>query len=76
MEYEFRVIAVNAAGEGDPSKASRPITARIPVDPPGEPSGLELIDSTTSSLTFQWKDTDQPGGAELLGYDIELKKVS
>ena len=75
MEYEFRVIAVNAAGESDPSRASKSFLAQDPVDAPGQVSDLELIDSTNSSLTFQWKGTDVHGGAEFLGYDIELQKV-
>ena len=75
MEYEFRVIAVNAAGESDPSRPSKPFLACDPADAPGLVSDLELIDSTNSSLTFQWKGTDIHGGAEFLGYDIELQKV-
>ena len=69
------MIAVNAAGESDPSRPSKPFLASDPVDAPGEVSELELIDSTNSSLSFQWKATDFHGGAEFLGYDIELQKV-
>lgn len=75
-EYEFRVIAVNSAGEGIPSTASRPFLARTPVDAPGEPSDLELVDATNSSLTLSWKGTEKQGGAELLGYEIEIRQVS
>jgi len=75
MEYEFRVIAVNAAGESDPSRSSKAFLAQDPGDAPGQISDLELIDSTNSTLSFQWKRTDVHGGADLLGYDIELRKV-
>nr|XP_039274734.1 muscle M-line assembly protein unc-89-like [Styela clava] len=73
-EYEFRIIAVNSAGEGLPSAPSKPFPARTPVDAPGEPSDLELIDSSNSSLTLAWKGTEQHGGADLLGYEIEIKE--
>lgn len=74
-EYEFRVVAVNAAGEGTPSAPSHAFSARTPVEAPGEPSDLEVVDSTNTSLTLSWKGTDQQGGAELLGYEIEIKEV-
>ncbi|XP_076817561.1 myosin-binding protein C, slow-type-like [Clavelina lepadiformis] len=74
MEYEFRVIAVNKAGESDPSRASKAFCACDPVEPPSEPSDLELIDSTKTSLSFAWKGAEKAGGADLIGYDIELRK--
>lgn len=36
-EYEFRVIAVNAAGESEPSFPSQPVMAKAPYDAPGKP---------------------------------------
>lgn len=75
MEYEFRVIAVNRAGESDPSRASKSYMASDPADAPGVVSDIELVDSTNSSLSFQWKGPNNHGAAEFLGYDIELKKV-
>lgn len=75
-EYEFRVIAVNKAGQGAPSKSSKAFAAREPVDPPGEPSDIRLIDSTASSLTIGWKGTDKHGGAALEGYEVQIKRVS
>ncbi len=36
-EYEYRVSAVNAAGQGKPSMSSGRFTAKDPFDVPGKP---------------------------------------
>jgi len=73
-EYEFRVMAVNGGGESDPSVPSRPFTATMSVAPPGEPSDLKLVDSTNTSMTLGWKEAALCGGADIIGYEIELKR--
>jgi len=75
-DYEFRVTAVNGAGESDPSHASRAFNASMAVAPPGEPADLEMIDSTNTSMTFGWKESDLCGGSSIIGYEIELKQES
>jgi len=72
-DYEFRVSAVNLAGEGDPSVPSRPMTSQMRMTPPGEPTNFELKDSTNTSATFGWKEADLCGGSGIIGYEIELK---
>merc|ERR1719317_1541233 len=72
-DYEFRVSAVNLAGEGDPSVPSRPMTSQMRMTPPDEPTNFELKDSTNTSATFGWKAPDLCGGSGIIGYEIELK---
>lgn len=74
-DYEFRVSAVNLAGEGDPSVPSRPMTSQMRMTPPDEPTNFELKDSTNTSATFGWKAPDLCGGSGIIGYEIELKMV-
>ncbi len=45
------------------------------VTPPGEPSDLKLLDSTNTTATLGWKESDLPGGSDIIGYEIEMKQV-
>lgn len=72
--YEFRVIAVNEAGPGDPSRATEPIVAghqRLRPDAT-EPPKADRI--TKDSVTLSWRPPRNDGGAKIRGYFIQSKK--
>ncbi|XP_058259535.1 immunoglobulin-like and fibronectin type III domain-containing protein 1 [Hemibagrus wyckioides] len=75
IEYEFRVIAINFSGAGEPSSPSDFVIARDPKKPPGKVIDLKVSDSTYSSLSLSWtKPKEQEGAqAEAKGYFVELR---
>ncbi|RXN36975.1 hypothetical protein ROHU_002464 [Labeo rohita] len=72
MMYEFRVYAENIAGIGKASKASEPIAARDPCDPPGQPVVTSI---TKSSVSLSWTKPEYDGGAKVTGYVIERRDL-
>lgn len=72
MMYEFRVYAENIAGIGKASKASEPIAARDPCDPPGQPVVTSI---TKSSVSLSWEKPEYDGGAKVTGYVIERRDL-
>uniref|UniRef100_A0A8C4S356 Titin n=1 Tax=Erpetoichthys calabaricus TaxID=27687 RepID=A0A8C4S356_ERPCA len=73
-EYQYRVSAVNAAGEGPFSDASDFYKAADPIDPPGEPTKLKVVDSTKSSITLEWVKPVYDGGSNITGYVVEKRE--
>lgn len=72
-KYEFRVVAVNEAGPGKPSKPTEPITAghqRFKPDAP-EPPKADRI--TKDSVTLSWRPPKSDGGSKLKGYILQKK---
>ncbi|KAL4656696.1 titin-like [Arapaima gigas] len=74
-EYEFRVMAENEIGVGDPSPPSKPIFARDPVVIPGPPIQLEAVDKTKNSVTLFWQPPLYDGRGKILGYLVEYQKA-
>uniref|UniRef100_A0A8D0C6T6 Immunoglobulin superfamily member 22 n=1 Tax=Salvator merianae TaxID=96440 RepID=A0A8D0C6T6_SALMN len=70
-EYEFRVIAVNRAGPGQPSSASNSVVARDPIKPPGLVKGLHVADSSNSSISLAWQQPEE--GDPPSGYILEMR---
>ncbi|KAE8573900.1 Putative twitchin [Halyomorpha halys] len=73
LRYEFRVIAVNEAGPGKPSRPTDPMVAkeqkRVP-DPP-EPPLADRI--TKNSVTLSWRPPRNDGGSKISEYKIQKK---
>merc|ERR1712131_97829 len=72
-EYQFRVVAVNAAGRSKPSKASDVIQPRPDQKRPTPPRALRNIGTTPNSIALQWEEPEDNGGADILGYAVQLR---
>lgn len=72
IAYEFRVLAENMAGIGKPSKASEPMLALDPVDPPGQP--LPIF-ANKNAITIQWSKPEYDGGFKITGYTVEKREL-
>ncbi|EGT49285.1 hypothetical protein CAEBREN_29721 [Caenorhabditis brenneri] len=73
--YQFRVRAVNAAGQGEPSNGSEPVTCRPYVEKPGAPDAPRVGKITKNSAELTWNRPLRDGGAPIDGYIIEKKKL-
>ncbi|XP_041052054.1 immunoglobulin-like and fibronectin type III domain-containing protein 1 [Carcharodon carcharias] len=73
LEYEFRVIAVNSSGPGEPSCETEAVFAREPMKPPGTVRGLRVTDSTYSTISLAWTPPIYQGNDVPKGYIVEMK---
>lgn len=73
--YQFRVRAVNAAGEGEASGGTEPVTCRPYVEPPGAPEPPRVGKITKNSAEVHWTRPTRDGGAPIDGYIVEKKKL-
>lgn len=73
--YQFRIRAVNAAGEGEPSNGCEPTTCRPYVTPPGAPDQPRVGKVTKNSAEITWMRPLKDGGAPIEGYIVEKKKL-
>jgi len=71
--YEFRVLACNEAGPGQPSRPSEPITAGVQKFPPGPPEGLNVDRITRNTVSLSWRPPRNDGGSKIKGYIIQCK---
>lgn len=62
--YQFKVTALNIAGESNPSAAATFLAADFP-DAPTQPY---LITSTSTTVTFGWYPPSDNGGGQITGY--------
>uniref|UniRef100_A0A8C3MMZ7 Uncharacterized protein n=1 Tax=Geospiza parvula TaxID=87175 RepID=A0A8C3MMZ7_GEOPR len=74
-EYEFHVMAENAAGVGPPSDVSKLIKCREPVSPPSAPNVVKVTDTSKTSVSLEWTKPVFDGGMEIIGYIIEMCKA-
>ncbi|KAK5968521.1 Twitchin [Trichostrongylus colubriformis] len=70
-EYEFRVSAANENGQGVPLVGENPVITRLPFDPPGPPTNLEVAEVGVDFLTLTWHRPSSDGGGRIRGYYIE-----
>ncbi|XP_067863510.1 immunoglobulin-like and fibronectin type III domain-containing protein 1.1 [Heptranchias perlo] len=73
LEYEFRVIAVNSSGLGEPSCETEAVFAREPIKPPGTIKDLRVTNSTYSTITLAWTPPTSQGNDVAKGYIVEMK---
>ncbi|RZF42380.1 hypothetical protein LSTR_LSTR004188 [Laodelphax striatellus] len=72
--YEFRVVAVNEAGPGKPSKPSESITASEQKRRPDAPEPPKADRITKDSVTLSWRPPRHDGGSKIRGYILQKKK--
>jgi hypothetical protein len=73
-EYEFRVLAKNAAGWSRPSPPSDKIQLRQRYGPPGPPIQLRAQTIGPNWVTLTWQPPSDDGGCKLAGYVIEKRE--
>ncbi|VVC89475.1 unnamed protein product [Leptidea sinapis] len=71
--YEFRVIAVNEAGPGKPSKPTESITAETQRLKPSPPEAPKPDRVTKDSVTLSWRPPKNDGGSKIKGYIVQQK---
>ncbi|PIK33974.1 putative titin [Apostichopus japonicus] len=74
LEYQFRVIAENEAGQGKPSEPTRPMVAKEPYEKASAPLSPTLSEITAESATFTWQPPERDGGTAIDEYVIERKE--
>ena len=72
-EYDFRVRAVNEAGQSDNLKSLKSIIAKDPFTVPLPPSAPDVTDWSESHMDLEWKEPIDDGGSPITGYIIEKK---
>ncbi|KAK3574167.1 hypothetical protein QTP86_003453 [Hemibagrus guttatus] len=74
-EYEFRVIAINTCGPGEPSAPSDSVFARDPKKPPGKIKDLKVTSSSYNTLCLAWSKPNVVKGVEdeVKGYFVEIR---
>ncbi|XP_037071181.1 LOW QUALITY PROTEIN: twitchin-like [Pollicipes pollicipes] len=68
--YEFRVLAVNDAGPGQPSRPSEPVTCGTMLYKPNAPEAPRPERITKDSVTLSWRPP-KDGGAKIRGYLVQ-----
>uniref|UniRef100_A0A8C5WLI8 Titin n=1 Tax=Leptobrachium leishanense TaxID=445787 RepID=A0A8C5WLI8_9ANUR len=71
-EYEYRVMAENAAGISKPSSCSPFYKACDTAFKPGPPGNPRVLDTTKSSITIAWNKPVYDGGSEITGYLVDI----
>lgn len=74
-EYEFRVIAKNAAGFGRPSESSGVIKLKPKFGPPGPPGAPHADAIGRNHVTLTWSPPVDDGGSKITGYICEKREV-
>jgi hypothetical protein len=74
--YEFRVVAVNDAGPGKPSRSTEPLVARIQKFAPDAPDAPKLDRVFRNSVALSWRQPLNDGGLRIKGFTVQKKLKS
>ena len=69
----YRVYAINAQGQGNPSAAVRGTTNAAR---PGQPRNLHARAAGPTSITLAWEAPTSDGGARITGYTIRVRRAN
>lgn len=72
--YEFRVLAVNDAGAGKPSRPTESVVARIQKFVPDAPEAPKVDRISRNSVALCWRPPLNDGGLRIKGYVIQKKR--
>ena len=70
--YMFRVMAINAQGEGDPLLSTIPCIAKHAVDPPLQPATPRVVDWDRKWAKLEWW---APSESDIKHYVVEKREV-
>ncbi|GMT25430.1 hypothetical protein PFISCL1PPCAC_16727, partial [Pristionchus fissidentatus] len=73
-EYEFRVIAKNAAGFGKYSLPSHKVPTEQLSSPPGPSSQASAASIGWNHVTLTWNPSLDDGGSKITGYHVEQRE--
>jgi len=71
--YQFRVITIFS---DDQRNTSRALTTRTKNGVPSEPTALEMVSNTNSSITLNWLAPLNNGGLKITNYIVQFKSSS
>ena len=72
-EYQFRILAQNKYGIGDPL-LSESVVAKVSYDEPGPPGRPQFTSSTCDSITVAFTRPTNDGGNDIIGYNVERRE--
>ena len=73
--YEFRVIAENRKGCGEPSMPCLSFVTKDPWATPAAPDTPTITDVTKRSCTLSWRAPTRDGGDAVSGYAVEYREA-
>lgn len=74
-EYQFRVIAKNAAGLSKPSPATETVELKPKFRPPGPPTQINAVSIGRNHVTLTWAPPLDDGGSKITGYIVEMREL-
>jgi len=75
-EYQFRVIAVNDAGEGPPSDSTGVVCVKDAFSKPDKPGDLSVTISEKGTAELKWIRPKEDGNSPVKSYLLEMKPIS
>ena len=73
QKYDFRVKAVNEAGDSEPLEGDHPVLAKNPFNKPAPPGTPKIEDFDKNWVELTWEPPFSDGGSRILGYTVEYK---